>query len=58
MAGKKIRRPKTITIGSRLEARAIRGPKPGGRWYWRAESYDPASQRRATLRPSPDTPPP
>lgn len=45
------KRPKVIPIGSRVKVRAIRGPhKDGsGRWYWRAEAYDPATQSRATV---------
>lgn len=44
------KRPKTIAVGRRLKLRAIRGPhKDGsGRWYWRAERYDPATRKRAT----------
>ncbi len=49
MAGKTTKRPKTITIGSRVKVRVIRGPKPGGLWYWRAEAYDAPSQARTTI---------
>lgn len=34
----KTSKPKAIHIGS-LHARAIRGPKDGNQWYWRAERY-------------------
>ncbi len=48
---RKPRRPKALAVGSRVKARAIRGPhKDGsGRWYWRAEAYDPATQSRVTI---------
>lgn len=35
---KKIRKPKPIGVGT-LRARAIRGPREGGIWYWRIERY-------------------
>ncbi len=45
------KRPKTVTIGSRVKVRAIRGPHAddGARWYWRAERYDPDTRKRETL---------
>ncbi len=48
---RKPRRPKAITVGARVKVRAIRGPhKDGsGRWYWRAEAYDPTTQKRHTV---------
>ena len=48
---RKTRRPKTITIGSRVKVRVVRGPhrEHTQRWYWRAERYDPETQARDTL---------
>jgi hypothetical protein len=48
--GRKPSKPKTITIGSHVKARAIRGPREAdGAWYWRAEAYDPETRKRATV---------
>jgi integrase len=48
---RKPKRPKTITIGSRVKVRAIRGPHKDHpqRWYWRAERYNPDTRKRGTL---------
>jgi len=45
------KRPKSLAIGSSVKVRAIRGPHAdgSGRWYWRAEAYDPATQARTTV---------